>query len=167
MAQQGVLGIFPHLDTTVEAIRQLRKAGFTDVTVYSPVPRHEIEDALAPKESPVRLFTLGGALLGATTGYGLASYASLDYPLVVGGKPLVHFIPYTVLGFEVAVLFGALATVLGLFLTARLPHLRIEAAYDPSFTNDRMGVFARCSADRAAAVREILTRAGATEARYA
>lgn len=167
MAQQGVLGIFPYLDATTTAIRQLRKAGFTDLTVYSPVPRHELEEALEPKESPVRLYTIAGGILGALTGYGLASYASIAYPLVVGGKPLVHMIPYTVLAFEVAVLFGSLATVLGLLVTARLPRLAFETTYDPAFSNDRLGVFVRCSPDRAAAAREILLKAGAPEVRHA
>lgn len=167
MARQGVLGIFPYLDSTTNAIRQLRKAGFGDLTVYTPVPRHEIEEALQPKESPVRLFTITGGLLGALTGYGLASYASVAYPLVVGGKPLVHMIPYTVLAFELAVLFGSLATVLGLFVASRLPRLSFEAAYDPAFSSDRMGVFVRCSPDRTAAAREILLKAGATEVRHA
>jgi hypothetical protein len=164
---QGVLGIFPYLDATVAAIGQLRRAGFTDLTVYAPVPRHELEEALAPKESPVRLFTITGGVIGALTGYGLASYASVAYPLVVGGKPLVHMIPYTVLAFELMVLFGALATVLGLFVTARLPRIQMESAYDPAFTDDKMGVFVRCGPDRAAAAREILVRAGAPEVRYA
>jgi hypothetical protein len=164
---QGVLGIFPYLDATIAAIRQLRRAGFTDLVVYSPVPRHEIEEALQPSESPVRLFTITGGVVGALTGYGLASYASVAYPLVVGGKPLVHMIPYTVLAFELMVLFGALSTVVGLFVTARLPRIRMESAYDPAFTDDKMGVFVRCGPDRAAAAREILVKAGAPEVRYA
>jgi hypothetical protein len=164
---QGVLGIFPYLDATIAAIRQLRGAGFTDLVVYSPVPRHEIEEALQPSESPVRLFTITGGVVGALTGYGLASYASVAYPLVVGGKPLVHMIPYTVLAFELMVLFGALSTVVGLFVTSRLPRIRMESAYDPAFTDDKMGVFVRCGPDRAAAAREILVSAGAPEVRYA
>jgi hypothetical protein len=108
-----------------------------------------------------------GGVVGALTGYGLASYASVAYPLVVGGKPLVHMIPYTVLAFELMVLFGALSTVVGLFVTSRLPRIRMESAYDPAFTDDKMGVFVRCGPDRAAAAREILVRAGAPEVRYA
>src|SRR5213076_1934957 len=38
----GVLGVFAHLDSTLEAIKKLRAAGTTDFTVYSPIPRHEI-----------------------------------------------------------------------------------------------------------------------------
>src|SRR6266550_3140054 len=41
----GVLAVFAQLDTTLDAIKKLRAAGHTDFTVYSPIPRHEIEDA--------------------------------------------------------------------------------------------------------------------------
>lgn len=167
MSNHGVLGISPYLDSAVTAIRELRKAGFGDLTVYTPVPRHELEEALAPRESPVRLFTIAGGTLGALSGYALTAFTSLDWPLVVGGKPLFHMIPYTIIAFELAVLFGALATVLGLFVTARLPRIAFEAVYDPSFTNDRIGIFVRCSPERAGAAREIMTRAGALEVRHA
>ena len=61
----GVLAVFGHLDTVVDAIGQLRGLGRTDFTVYSPIPRHEIEDALDQPVSPVRMFTLktGGSPL--------------------------------------------------------------------------------------------------------
>ena len=52
----GVLAVFAHLDATVEAIGQLRRGGHTDFTVYSPVPRHEIEAALDQPVSSVRMF---------------------------------------------------------------------------------------------------------------
>ena len=39
----GVLGVFQHLDATVAAIRQLKAGGHRDLTVYSPIPRHELD----------------------------------------------------------------------------------------------------------------------------
>ena len=60
----GVLAVFGHLDTTVDAIGRLHAAGHTDFTVYSPIPRHEIEDALSQRVSPVRMFTLVGGISG-------------------------------------------------------------------------------------------------------
>ncbi|PYP67275.1 MAG: hypothetical protein DMD36_15650, partial [Gemmatimonadetes bacterium] len=53
----GVLGVFGHLDAILEAIGRLRGGGHADFTVYSPIPRHEIEDALGQAVSPVRMFT--------------------------------------------------------------------------------------------------------------
>ncbi len=165
--RHGVLGVFPYLDSAVAAIRQLRKSGFKDLTVYTPVPRHELEEAVARRESPVRLFTITGGLLGALSGYALTAFTSLTWPLVVGGKPLFHMIPYTVIAFELTVLFGALATVLGLFVNARLPRVSFETTYDPRFSNDTIGVLVRCGPDRVGAARDILARAGAAEVRHA
>lgn len=56
----GVLGSFVHVDAAVDAIRALKAQGHTDLTVYSPAPNHEIEEALDHPVSPVRLFTLIG-----------------------------------------------------------------------------------------------------------
>ena len=64
----GVLGVFGHLDATVDAIKKLRAGGHTDFTVYSPIPRHEIEDALDQPVSPVRIFTLIGGIAGCAVG---------------------------------------------------------------------------------------------------
>ena len=68
----GVLGVFPHLDTATAAIRRLRQQGI-EVTVYSPTPRHELEEALEVPESPVRIFTLTGAFTGTAAGTALAT----------------------------------------------------------------------------------------------
>ena len=38
----NVLGVFAHVDTTLDAIRQLREKGYSDLTVYTPVPIEEI-----------------------------------------------------------------------------------------------------------------------------
>ena len=37
MATASVLGVFAHVDTTLDAIRRLRARGFVDFTVYTPV----------------------------------------------------------------------------------------------------------------------------------
>ena len=84
---QGVIGAFSELDSTVHAIEDLRKQNFSDLTVYTPTPRHELEEALQAPPSPVRRFTLIGGLLGVTFGYWIAIWISDYWPLGVGGKP--------------------------------------------------------------------------------
>src|SRR3989441_7391382 len=62
----GVLGGFGQLDAAVDTVRRLRAGGHHDFTVYSPIPRHELEDVLEQPVSPVRMFTLiGGAARAA------------------------------------------------------------------------------------------------------
>ncbi|MBI4228210.1 MAG: DUF3341 domain-containing protein, partial [Deltaproteobacteria bacterium] len=74
---QGVVGIYSYLDTTIETIRNLRQAGFKNLRVFSPFPSHELEEVLDQPESIVRFFTLGGALLGAICGFSFTILTSL------------------------------------------------------------------------------------------
>ena len=164
----GVLGIFAHVDTTVRAIRELRAKGFQSISAYSPVPLEEVEEALTGHglpRSPVRLFTLVGALTGTASGFALTIWSSLKWELVVGGKPIVSIPPFVVIAFELTILLGGLCTLLGLLVTARLPGLGGSRRYDPRFTADRFGVEVACAPDRVRTAEEILRRAGAEEVR--
>jgi hypothetical protein len=164
----GVLAVFSHLDAAVGAVRRLKSDQFTNLTVYSPVPRHELEDALAQPISPVRAFTLIGGISGCAIGAWLTLWMSYDWPVVVGGKPIGSVPPYIVIMFEMTILFGALSTLLGIALNAlRAARLRGTIAYDPRFSNDKFGIFVPCGADRAGAVETLLRGAGADEVRRA
>ena len=161
----GVIGAFRELDSTIEAIEALKKEKIGAVTVYSPTPRHELDHAIAAPESPVRRFTLAGGLLGATFGYWIAIWASDYWPLVVGGKPVASWVPYTIFGFEVMVMFGALSTVLGLFINSRIPRLRMTVGYDPRFSGGDYGVWVECPPEKSAAAQSLLRSHGAVEVR--
>jgi hypothetical protein len=161
----GVLGAFRELDATVQAIEELKEKRLGEVTVYTPTPRHEIEHAINAGPSPVRLFTLFGGLTGATCGYWIAIWSSDYWPLVVGGKPVASWVPYTIFGFEVMVLFGALSTVVGLFINSRVPRLTMTVGYDPRFSHGDYGVWVECSPSDAAAASAILRESGAVEVR--
>src|SRR5437588_3124091 len=164
----GVLGIFQYLDATLDAIKQLRTAGHTDFTVYSPIPRHEIEDALEQPVSPVRMFTLIGGIAGCAVGAWITLYMSYDWPIVLGGKPVGSIPPYVVIMFEMTILFGALSTILGIAFNALFAARRQGTiAYDARFTNDKFGVFVPCEPARAGPVETVLRGAGAEEVRRA
>jgi hypothetical protein len=160
----GVLGVFAHLDTTTEAIRRLRAEGYTDLTVYSPTPRHEIEEALESPESPVRIWTLMGAFSGSAAGAALAIWASLRWPLIVGGKEIVSLPAFSIIIFELTVLLGALLTVAGYFINARLPAIgRHRGLYHPSFSAGNFGVFAHTAPEQYDTARAIMTESGSEE----
>jgi hypothetical protein len=162
---ETVLGVFAHVDTTVRALEELKAKGYHDLTVYSPVPVHEIEEVVERDRpvSRVRLFTLVGALTGTASGFLLTIWSSMQWGIVVGGKPIASIPPFVVIAFELTILFGGLATVIGMVVLGRLPRLRPSPSFDPRFTNDRFGVAVHCSPDRGASVREILRTAGAEE----
>lgn len=162
----GVLGVFAHLDTLLDAIKKLRAAGHADFTVYSPIPRHEIEDALGQAVSPVRMFTLIGGIAGCAIGAWLTLWMSYDWPINVGGKPIGAIPPYVVIMFEMTILFGALSTILGIVLNALFAARRSGTImYDPRFTNDRFGIFVPAESGKAGAIESLLKQSGAEEVR--
>ena len=166
-ATETVLGVFAHVDTTVRALENLKAKGYHDLTVYTPVPVHEIEDVLERDRpvSPVRFFTLIGGLTGTASGFLLTIWSAMQWNLVTGGKPVASIPPFVVIAFELTILFGGIATVLGMAALARLPKLAHSKTFDTRFTNDRFGVAVHCAADRSPSVRQILTAAGAEEVR--
>jgi Protein of unknown function (DUF3341) len=161
----GIIGAFAHLDSTVEAIGELRKKNYTNISVYSPVPRHELEHAMEPPPSRVRLFALIGGLAGVTFGYWIAIWASAYWPLVVGGKPIASWVPYTIFGFEVMVLVGSLSTVFALFALSRVPRLTMTVGYDPRFSGGHFGIWVDAAPEKSREISEILQRHGAVEVR--
>jgi len=166
-ATETVLGVFAHVDTTVHALEGLKAKGYHDLTVYTPVPVHEIEEVLERDRpvSRVRLFTLIGGLTGTVSGFFLTIWSAMKWGLVTGGKPIASIPPFVVIAFELTILFGGIATVLGMVILGRLPRLRPSPTFDPRFTNDRFGVAVHCASERGASVREILRSAGAEEIR--
>lgn len=158
----GVLASFQHVDAATDAIKSLKARGFRDLTVYTAAPNHEIEDALDEPVSWVRMFTLVGGLIGVTSGFVMTFWMSLDWPLLVGGKPIASAPPYVAIAFELTILYGALSTVLGMLLLSlrKSPKGR---AFNPRFTDDRIGIFVPCGSDKTEVVRSVLTDAGSEE----
>ena len=162
----GVLGSFIHVDAATDAIKTLRTQGHTDLTVYNAAPNHEIEEALEHKVSPVRMFTLVGGLTGCAAGFAMTIWMSLDWPLMVGGKPFASVPPYTVLAFELTILFGALSTVAGMLILSFLKPTT-KLMYDEKFSDDHIGIFVPCGSNKAAGVEEVMRQAGSVEVRHA
>lgn len=156
MSAQGILASYEYLDSTVDAIENLKKAGFNDIKAYAPYPEHHIEHALGYGQSPIRVWTLVGALTGTSTAFAFTSWTSVEWPLVVGGKPIISIPAFIPIVFEMSVLFGALATVIGLFVLSKLPNVKPAVVYDPEFTAGRYGVYVEADASRLEEARKIM-----------
>lgn len=162
----GVLASFTHVDAAADAIRALKAQGHTDLTVYTPAPNHEIEEALDQPVSWVRLFTLIGGLTGCAAGFAMTFWMSNDWPLLVGGKPIATVPPYVAIAFELTILIGSLSTVVGMIVLTVL-NARKRVPYDERFTDDRIGVFVPCGAEQADAITSMFQRAGSVEVTHA
>lgn len=136
----NILAVFPAMDLLLRGIQELKGAKYENFLVYAPVPHHDIEHALHRPTSPVRVFTLTGALIGFCTGWALTIGSVMNYPLIVGGKPLISVPPFGVIAYILTILFGSLATMIGFLINARLPQLRLAAAYDERLSSDHYGI---------------------------
>jgi len=159
----GVMGIYYYVDDVAKAVTTLRQAGHANVRVFSPVPHHEIEEALGQGPSIVRWVTFTGGLLGATGGFALCWYTIYAWPMVIGGKELYSVPPFTVIGYESMILLAGLSNLLGMLALARLPEIKPAAPYDPRFQEDRIGLWVACPPDVTARVEQLMKGHGAEE----
>lgn len=111
------------------------------------------------------MFTLVGGLFGVTFGYWIPVWISDYWPIVVGGKAIASWIPYTIIGFELMVLVGSLSTVFGMFALARIPRLTMTVGYDPRFSHGDYGIWVEAGPDRSEEAAEVLRKHGALEVR--
>jgi hypothetical protein len=140
-------GIFDAPEPVAEAAKRLKNRGFSDLEIYAPAAFPVLDDALDPKPSRVRLYTLIGGLTGVVTGYALTIWMSIDWPVMIGGKPFAAIPTYTVIGFELTILFGGLATLLGLLIVGRLPYGSFgknDKGYHPRFSAEEFGLVVGC-----------------------
>lgn len=162
---QGVLGAFHEIDSALHAIDDLKEQRFGDITVFTPTPRHEFDHAMKHPPSKVRVVTLIMGLAGVSFGFWIPVWISDYWPIVVGGKPVASWVPFTILGFEVMVLIGGLATVFAMFAMSHVPRLTQTVGYDPRFSSGHFGVWVVTDPDRVETAMSILQRHGAEEVR--
>ena len=124
----AVMGEFSDPHDLVHAGRKIREMGYTKIDAMSPFPVHGIDDAIGVPYSKLGWIVICIGLCGSATALLLQWWCgTINYPLVIGGKPLFDFsfsIPIT---FELTILFSAFASVIGMFALNGLPRL-----YHPS-----------------------------------
>lgn len=165
-AVPGLLGRFAHVDAAADAIRELKATGHRDLTVYSATPNHELEEAIGDPISPVRLWTLVAGLVGCAAGFSLTIWMSSEWPHLTGGKPITAVPAFVAIAFELTILFGAMATVLGVIILSAMKSLK-GRPYHPTFSDDHVGVFVPCGNDQAPAVERLLKQHGSVEVTHA
>jgi hypothetical protein len=137
----GLMAEFDNPSALVEAAERARLAGYRRMDAYSPIPIHELGEALGLRPTRLPILVFLGGLFGGLGGYGLEYWTqTMAYPMNVGGRPFhswPQFIPVT---FETTVLGAALTAFVGMWALNKLPQ-----PYHPVFN---VPEFARASTDR-------------------
>jgi Ni/Fe-hydrogenase subunit HybB-like protein len=118
----GILAEFATPADLYHACERVRDAGFTRWDAHSPFPVHGLSGAMGLRRSVLPWIVLVMGLTGAGLGFLLQWWVhSVAYPLVISGKPFFAWPALIPVTFEVAILFGALGAVFGMFGLNRLP----------------------------------------------
>jgi molybdopterin-containing oxidoreductase family membrane subunit len=142
-----VLGVFPDENKTASAIEALEISPWILDRVHSPFPSHKIMNALKLKKSGVGYFTLVGGILGFLMGFFLSIYTAGQWNLIVGGKPIISYYPFFIVGFEFTILFAVFGNILGFLIQSGLPEFKSLKQYDPRCSGDYFGILASCDKD--------------------
>jgi hypothetical protein len=106
----------------LHACEQVRDAGYRRWDAHTPFPVHGLDRAMGLRPSVLPWIVLVSGLGGAAAAFGLQTWVhGAAYPLVISGKPFFAWPAFVPVTFEVGVLFGALAAVLGMLGLNRLP----------------------------------------------
>ena len=145
----GVIAEFTTPAAAMHAAEKVRDAGFTRWDVFTPFPVHGMDKAMGLKNSKVGWFSFLGGVTGYTCGMLMIWFMNaVNYPLVVGGKPM--FSPYAAFppSYELTILFGSFGALLGMLFLNRLPRLYHPLLKNRRFsavTHDRFFVVIECS----------------------
>lgn len=124
----AAMASFETPEELVAAGKKIYGMGYRNLDAMSPFPVHGIDDAIGIPRSKLGWIVIIFAMTGLITAQALMYYVGvINYPLVIGGKPLFDFtfsIPVT---FELTVLFSGISTTIGIFALNGLPQL-----YHPS-----------------------------------
>jgi hypothetical protein len=137
----GVVAEFENPARLIEGCEKIRDAGYSKFEAWTPFPVHGIEKAMGLPGSKVPWITLVGGICGFSLAVWLQWWTgAVDYPVVIGGKPLFAVEPSVPIMFELTVLLSGLATFAGLIALNKLPR--------PFHPLDRYAPFRRVTDDK-------------------
>src|SRR3954471_7938431 len=164
----AIMAEFENPASTLHAAEKVRDQGFRNWDVFSPFPVHGMDHAMGLKNSKVGWFTFIGGVTGYATGMLMIWWMNaVDYPLVIGGKPM--FSPHSTFppSYELTILFGAFGSLFGMLFLNKLPRLHHPLLKNKRFslvTHDRFFVVVECEDPQYSEVetRKLLEGAGST-----
>lgn len=138
---QLLLAEFETPEAIVEAAEQVYAAGYRRFDAHTPFPVHHLDRAMHLPHSKLGWIVFFHGLVGLVGGYLLQMWTmSVDYPLIIGGKPYNSFQAWVIICFELTVLLSAFGAVFGMLAMNGLPRLShplLTSARFRGFSDDR------------------------------
>jgi len=117
-----MLAEFKNPADLLEAAKKIHDAGYKNFDCHSPFPIHGMDQAMGLKRSPLGYIVFVVAMLGLLGGITLEWWTStVDYPLVISGKPFFSYQAYGPVAFAIMVLSGAFISLFGMLALNKLP----------------------------------------------
>ncbi len=162
-----IMGTFAFEEDFLAAAKDLKSSGFDNISLLSPLPLEEAQEILGLGKSPVRRFSLAGAIIGAIAGFAMCVATALVFILPTGGRAVITLPPYFIITYEMTILFGVLFTLLGFHFVSGLPAWR-DAPYMEAANIDRFVVVVEgIEGEQTAKAEAIIKGAGAEEIKHA
>lgn len=155
-----VTGLYQNQEETLAAVEKIQAEGFTVTEVHSPIPSNALARALGTKKSRIGWFTLTGGIIGFISGFSLAVFTATRWSLIVSGKPIISWIPFFVIAFELTILFAVLGNVLGIVTQVGLPDPDYEKNYDPECSGSLYGIEVASTPENAESLKNLLVHTG-------
>lgn len=161
----GIAGIWTDEHQLVEAARKTREAGIKKFEAISPFPLHGIDDAMGIPFSFIPWITFIFGLIGFAFGVWFTWWTSaVDWPILIGGKPMWSIPAFVPIMFECTILFAALSSVGALIIFGGMP--RVEPpVIDPALSSHKFALFVPQNAPgyEAGKVEQLFKQLGASE----
>lgn len=140
--EPGIYGVLAEFDNPTEIVAAAHRAyeeGYRKMDAYTPYPIEELSEAIGFHKNSIALVVLIGGIIGGLSGLGLQIFTSaIDYPLNVGGRPLISWPSFVPVTFEMTILLASFGAVLGMLALNGLP-----MPYHPVFNVPRFELASR------------------------
>ncbi|OWY19178.1 DUF3341 domain-containing protein [Sphingobacteriales bacterium UPWRP_1] len=144
MKHKYLVGVYNDDDVLLDAVTQVRKEGYQMHEVFTPFPVHGLDEAMGLQDT--RLHTIGFVFGAIGTLFALTAMSyimSIDWKVIVGGKPFFSFPAYGPISFELTVLFASVGMTVVYYIRNGFSVLRDAEILDPRITDDKF-VMAFC-----------------------
>jgi hypothetical protein len=141
----GLLAEYKSPEALVEAAEKTYARGYRRIDAFSPFPVEGLAEAIGFHSNRIPLIVLIGGLTGGIGAFFMMWFSAvLNYPINVGGKPLLSWPAFVPITFELTILIASFAAVFGMLALNGLPMPHHPLFYVPDFTRASRSRFFLC-----------------------